>query len=620
MNPGWGFDQGPYGRALIVGEGSRLYDHKMTSSSHGRRESIRRLVFSRLARSLMASVAMVSIVIASNARAQNIPQLRKQGSATQIIVDGAPFLIRGGELGNSTASDLIRMRPMWAKLKAMNLNTVIAPVYWEFLEPRENQFDFALVDSLISDARKNDMRLVLLWFGSWKNSMSSYVPEYVKTNQARFPRTESTRGQGQEILSPFHAANWETDARAFAALMRHLRVFDGTRHTVVLVQVENETGMIPEARDHSQTADSLYARAVPRELIAYLQQHRDALAPELRQRWNGKTSGTWEEVFGAGVHTEELFMAWHFARYHEQVAAAGKREYPLPMYANAALIRPGYLPGRYVSAGPLPHLIDVWRAASPSTDFISPDIYFPNVTEWTEKYTRSANPLFIPEARLTAQTGVDAFYVFAKHDAIGYSPFAIEGASAEQGAGGALARAFGLLAQLSPLIAEHQGLGTMTGVMPPIAFDGTVDDTPQKISLKGAEYTLNVSFAAPPGPPTTAAPGTPAAPVSFSPGMPGATLPSTAPAMQAPSSPRGGIIIMLAPNEFLIAGTGMVVTFTPNGPGAPIAGILAADEVHYMDGRWERGLRMNGDQTHQGRHVALGGGFTVQRVRLYRYR
>ena len=573
-------------------------------------------------------VALIAIAssLAAQQRDPGIPQLRKQGTATQLVVDGKPFLILGGELGNSTASDVERMRPMWARLRAMNLNTVVAPVYWEFLEPREGQFDFSLVDSLIAQARVNDMRLVLLWFGTWKNSMSSYVPEYVKTNQARFPRTEATRGQGQEILSPFHAANWEADARAFAALMRHLRTFDGTRHTVLMVQVENETGMIPEARDHSPTADSLYARAVPSELLDYLQRHRASIAPELRAKWDSaghRASGTWEEVFGRGVHTEELFMAWHFARYHERVAAAGKREYPLPMYANAALIRPGYLPGRYVSAGPLPHLIDVWRAASPSTDFIAPDIYFPNVAEWTEKYTRSGNPLFIPEARLTTQAAVDAFYVFGKHNAVGYSPFSIEGASAEQGAGTALARSFGLLAQLSPLIAQHQGKGTMAGVMPPAAFDGALDETEQKVSLVGAEYTLNVSFANPPGPPTAAAPGTPtqaAGPVSFSPGMPGATLP-TSQTVRPPNAPRGGLIIMLAPNEFLIAGTGMVVTFTPNGAGAPIAGILSADQLHFEKGEWVRGLRMNGDQTHQGRHVALGTGeFTVQRVKLYRYR
>src|SRR5690349_4363517 len=253
----------------------------------------------------------------------------------------------------------------------LHLNTVLAPVYWELVEPAEGAFNFATVDTLIRDARASNMRLVLLWFGSWKNSMSSYAPAWVKTNQARFPRTEATRGQGQEILSPFSVTNAETDTRAFAALMRHLRTADGTRHTVLMVQVENEIGMIPEARDHSATAESLFAQPVPRELMAYLQAHRDSLAPELRARWDSggtKSSGTWQTVFGRSLQTDELFMAWYFARYAERVAAGGKKEYPLPMFVNAALIRPGYQPGRYVSAGPLPHLIDVWRAAAPSID------------------------------------------------------------------------------------------------------------------------------------------------------------------------------------------------------------------------------------------------------------
>jgi hypothetical protein len=159
--------------------------------------------------------------------------------------------------------------------------------------------------------------------------------------------------------------------------------------------------------------------------------------------------------------------------------------------------------------------------------------------------------------------------------------------------------------------------------MPPAAFDGMVDETPQNVSLAGAEYTLHVSFASPPGAPTAAAPGTTAqtgGPVSFSPGMPSATLPASQ-ATRPLSAPRGGLIILLAPNELLIAGTGMVVTFTPNGTGAPTAGIISADQLRYEKGEWVRGLRMNGDQTHQGRHVALGpGDLTVQRVKLYRYR
>ena len=558
------------------------------------------------------AVALAALIIGpSTASAQAVdagtPHQRRQGTATQLVVDGAPFLVLAGELGNSTASSVIGMRPIWATLKAMHLNTVLAPVYWEIVEPEEGRYEFASVDSLVADARANGMRLVLLWFGSWKNSMSSYAPAYVKTNQARFPRTESTRGVGQEILSPFAAANRDADARAFRALMRHLRALDGTHHTVVMVQVENEIGMIPTARDHSAIADSLYARPVPLELMAYLARHRDALAPELLERWSargGRSSGTWEELFGPGPHTEELFMAWHFARYTQQVAAAGKAEYPLPMFANAALIRPGYLPGRYVSAGPLPHLIDVWRAAAPALDFIAPDIYFPNFSEWADRYTRSGNPLFVPEAALGGQSAVNAFYAFAARDAIGFSPFAIEGATPDSTP---ITRSYALLEQLAPLILQHQGRGTMTGVMPRIAFDGTVNDSAQTVRL--GDYTLTVTFQAPPRR---------AGDEQFTPGAIVFGVP-TGPAARVRTA--GGLIIALAADEFLIAGSGLTVTFAPRAAGPPIAGILRAQEGQYDNGRWVGGRWLNGDQTHQGRHIQLGArDFSMQRVKLYRYR
>ena len=202
------------------------------------------------------------------------------------------------------------------------------------------------------------MRLVLLWFGSWKNSMSCYAPAWVKRDPRRFPRASDLDGTPQEILSPFSAANRDTDARAFAALLRHLREIDGARHTVLMVQVENEIGMIPTARDHSAEAERAFASAVPAELMGYLAAHADELAPELRaslaRRPAARRAGTWSEVFGAGPAGEEIFMAWHFARYTEAVAAAGKKEYPLPMFVNAALIRPGHQPGQYPSGGPLP--------------------------------------------------------------------------------------------------------------------------------------------------------------------------------------------------------------------------------------------------------------------------
>ena len=203
----------------------------------------------------------------SQAQQQRVPHLRKQGTATQLIVDDKPFLVLAGELGNSSSSGLEYMRPVWPKLAALKLNTVLIPVYWELIEPVEGKFDFTLVDGLIQDARKHNLRLVPLWFASWKNSMSCYAPSWVKTDQQRFPRSQDKNGAGMEILSPFNKENFEADARAFAAFMRHVREVDGNDHTVIMVQVENEIGMIPDSRDRSTVANQLFSERVPAELM-----------------------------------------------------------------------------------------------------------------------------------------------------------------------------------------------------------------------------------------------------------------------------------------------------------------------------------------------------------------
>ena len=421
--------------------------------------------------------------------------------------------------------------------------------------------------------------------------MSCYAPAWVKTNQQRFPRAEDRAGRGMEILSPFSRENMEADARAFAAFMRHLGEVDGREHTVVMVQVENEIGMIPDSRDRSPAADKLFTAPVPPELMSYLQRHRETLMPELRAAWaaNGaKTRGTWEEVFGRGPATDEIFMAWHFARYTNRVTELGKAEYRLPMFVNAALIRPGYQPGQYPSAGPLPHLMDVWRAAAPQIDFLSPDIYFPNFIEWARKYRQSGNPLFIPEVQLGPHNAVQALYVFGQHDAIGFSPFSIE--SVEGPAGDLLAAGYDTVAQLAPLIVEHQGKGTMAGLLREGAEPQRV---PQQVRLGG--YILNVTYERPS--PSALAVPTPA------------------------DAPAGGLVIATGPDEFILAGMGLVVTFEADTPGAPIVGIMSAQEGKYVNGQWTPGRWLNGDQTHQGRHVRLPAGrFDIQRVKLYRYR
>ena len=534
------------------------------------------------------------------AQQNSLPHLRKQGTATQLVVDGKPFLVLAGELGNSSSSSVENMRPFWPKLAGLNLNTVLMPVYWELIEPTEGKFDFTLVDGLIQDARKQKLRLVPLWFASWKNSMSSYAPAWVKTNQRRFPRSQDRNGNGLEILSPFSKENVDADAHAFAAFMRHLREVDGAEHTVIMIQVENEIGMIPDSRDRSAEANTLFAQAVPVELMDYLQAHKEQLNPEFRALWaaNGfQSRGTWEELFGKSAATNEIFMAWYFARFVNRVTDAGKSEYSLPMFVNAALIRPGYQPGQYPSAGPLPHLMDIWRAGAPKIDFLSPDIYFQNFAEWVRKYQKSGNPLFIPEALPGPIDSVNALYAIGQHDAIGFSPFSVE--SLDEVTSDSLKQSYDLLTQLTPLILEHQGKGEMAGLLP----EGPEQRLPQQLRL--GDYVLNVTFerqlTQPTGP--------------QNPGVP------TSAGSQSANILSGGLVIATGPNEFVFAGTGLTVTFEVDTPGDPIVGILAADEGQYANGQWIQGRRLNGDQTHQGRHLRLPAGrFGIQRIKLYRYR
>src|SRR5262245_30765046 len=374
------------------------------------------------------------------------PTLVSDPAGTRLIVDGKPFTALGGELGNSNASDIAVARPLFAKLAAMKLNTVLVPVSWELVEPAEGKWSFGLVGELVREARRHKLRVVLLWFGSWKNGMSSYVPAWIKSNPERFPRAEVKGGRRVEALSAFAPANVQADVRAFTELMRTLRVIDGREHTVIMVQVENEVAMIDEAADRSAAARAAFAAPVPKPLL---------------DRFPGKKAGSWAEVFGPGAAAEEMFMAWHFAVYVEAVTRAGKAVYPLPMLTNAALNRPGKLPGQYPSGGPLPHLFEAWKTGAPSLDLLAPDIYLPDFTAWCDRYARPGNPLFIPEARNDADAAVHALYAVGR-GALGFSPFAIE--SVEDAAAAALTKSYAALADFAPLIVAA-GPGKTAGVL-----------------------------------------------------------------------------------------------------------------------------------------------------------
>ena len=308
---------------------------------------------------------------------------------------------------NNSSTSLEYVKPLWTKIAASKLNTVLAGVSWAQIEPQEGKFDFSVLDGVIQDARSQNLRLVLLWFATWKNGLSSYPPDWVKKDSERFPRAQNGGGESIEVLTPFSDANRDADARAFAALMRHVKSVDGGRHTVIMIQVENEIG-VPDSRDRSPAATKAYAEPAPVELMDYLQQHKDVLIPELRQVWEAagfKTTGTWEEVFGKGTATDEIFMSWTFARYLGRVAAAGKAEYPLPMFVNSWV--PGFAKSNEHANGqsgsPMPDTLDVWRAAAPPIDMISPDIYDSDYAMMCARYARSGNPLFIPRLGIAAE-------------------------------------------------------------------------------------------------------------------------------------------------------------------------------------------------------------------------
>ncbi len=538
-------------------------------------------------------LALAASLLLVQGAAAGMPRLEAQGSARRLVVDGRPMLVLGGELGNSSASSQAYMARYWPKLKAMNLNTVLAPVSWELIEPKERTYDFSSVDGLLKDARAQDMRLVLLWFGAWKNSMSTYVPSWVKRDDVRFPRAKAANGISQEILSAFSTETRDADARAYAALLAHLKAVDA-QGTVLMVQVENEIGMLPVAREWGPEANAAWAAPVPPELLKRLANGGEAIEPELRALWRAhgaKTAGTWAQVFGDGDAGQEVFTAWFYARYAEAVTRAGKAAYPLPMYVNVALNRTGKAPGDYPSGGPLPHLIDVWKTGAPSIDLISPDIYFPNFSDLAGRYKRPDNALFIPEANNVGapETPANAFYAIGQLDALGFSPFQVE--NADPKAEAALTQAYDVLRQLTPTILATQGKGRMAGFKPRVLEDGTVQDQPVVQTL--GDYRFTVGF-----------------------------LDPWTPKADQKTAAHGGLIIQIGPEEYLIAGRGLVVTFAGAGNGPALAGIDSAVEgVFDAQGRWVPGRVLNGDQTHQGRHIRLApDSFQIQRVKFYRYR
>ncbi|MEJ2791298.1 MULTISPECIES: DUF5597 domain-containing protein [unclassified Pseudoxanthomonas] len=492
-----------------------------------------------------------------------IPQIVSKDGRHALMVDGAPFLILGAQVNNSSNWPQA-LDDVWPAIDVVKPNTVMVPVAWEQIEAKEGTFDFSFVDVLLKQAREKNVRLVLLWFATWKNNGPNYAPAWVKLDNARFPRVVTADGRTLNSLSPHAQATLDADRKAFVALMTHLKATDPQR-TVILVQPQNEPGTYGSVRDFSPLAQKVFEGPVP-----------DALLKKL-----GKSPGTWRDVFG--VDADEVFHAWHIAHYIDQVAEAGKAVYPLPMYINAALrgpFNPGQ-PGQYASGGPTDNVLDVYKAAAPHIDLLTPDIYMPEYTHYTtvlDRYARADNPLFVSE---TGNREEYARYFFSAlgEQAIGWSPFGIDYSRYSNWPLGAKHMDEKTLATFAM---NYAMVKPAARVIAQASFEGKVRGTAeqpgqavQTVKIDG-RWNMVVTY----GVPQFWFQGEP-------PGNP---------------EPIGrALVVQLGPDEFLVTGAHARINIHAADPALAARQIYDyVDEGTYVDGKWVFRRRWNGDQTDYG--------------------
>jgi beta-galactosidase GanA len=370
------------------------------------------------ARFVLTAFCIICFVLSATAQsapagASPIPQLVHKDGRYALLVDGAPFLMLGAQVNNSSAWPAM-LPKVWPAIDDMHANTVEAPIYWEQFEPQEGHFDYTVLDTLLAQSRAHHVRLVLLWFGTWKNGSQHYMPLWLKSDTKRAPRVIAANGRTLDSPSPFAESAMKADIAAFTALMRHLKTAD-TQHTVIMVQVENEPGTWDGVRDFSPAAQTLFEGTVPADVLKAM--NKDVSG-----------SATWKDVFGDDA--DEFFHAWAVAHYIQQVAAVGKAVYPLPLYVNVALRDPSN-PGRppsYESGGATDNVIPIWKATAPAIDLVAPDIYMVDAAKYLkvlDLYHRPDNALFVPET--SNRPEVSRFFFSALgRQAIGFSPFGID--------------------------------------------------------------------------------------------------------------------------------------------------------------------------------------------------
>jgi beta-galactosidase GanA len=506
----------------------------------------------------------VAITLPAQVKERPIPQVIKKDGRYGFMVDGAPYLMLGAQAHNS--SGWPGMLPkVWPAIESLHANTLEIPIYWEQFEPKQGQFDYTVIDTIVTQAREHHIRLDLLWFGTWKNGSQHYMPEWMKADPARYFHLIDKNGRPADSPSPFCAASQELDIRAFTAFMRHLKAFDPQR-TVIIVQVENESGTWGSVRDYSPAAQKLFDGPVPPDVLKAMGKQ-------------GGASATWQEAFGP--EAEVNFHAWAVATYVGKVAAAGKAVYPLPLYANAALrdpIKPG-APGSYEAGGPTDNVIPIWKVAAPAIDIVSPDIYMNDPAAYLkvlELYHRDDNALFIPET--SSSSSVARFFFSALGlQAIGFSPFGLDYSNTPSVPAAAPAAAPAPMDQFAPTAQNYRLIAPMMRDIARLNFEGKlqavaeVAGTPAN-TLAFGKWNATVSY--------------------------GGGRNNRAPAENREPTGRA-LVAQLADDRFLVAGYSCRVDFRPAAADKRRQ-FMRVDEGTYENGVFKFIRILNGDETDNG--------------------
>jgi beta-galactosidase GanA len=526
---------------------------------------------------LVASLIAASLTVAGCHQKQTaashqapIPTIAQKNGHTALMVDGAPFLMLGVQ-ANNAANYPSQLPKIWPAVEQLGANTLEIPVAWEQIEPKEGQFDFTWVDTLLKEARAHDTRLVLLWFGAWKNTGPSYTPEWVKLDGTRFPHIVDKQGKVMAVLSPHSRTTREADKKAFLAFMKHLKEADPQR-TVLMVQIENEVGTYRSVRDYSPAAEKVFNDPVPDVLVKGLK----------------KQPGTWTEAFGKDA--DEYFHAWAFADYIEDLAKAGKAVYPLPMYVNVALRDPlkDQDPLTYASGGPTWNVLDIYHITAPSIFTAAPDIYSHDSTMITghlDRYTRPDNPLMIVEIGSSADFARYIYAAMGKRT-LGFAPFGLDFTGYSNWPLGAKVVNAETIA---PFAVNYKALRTIDREWARLAYESEVwgvsepdDHKSQEIAL--GRFKLTVSYQ------------------EWQFGLKQWDPKGANGIPDGSDKAAGGVAIAkLGPDEYLVTGIHARATFDLADPKSAGGFQFArVEEGHYENGKWVFERVWNGDQTDYG--------------------